>query len=90
MVATDGHRLAWAKVFSPSGAAPFDRQLLPRKVLNQLRRLTAEEGTNLFVARGENHIAFRLGDRVLLSEFLNHAFLSTRRFLSATTHFASE
>jgi DNA polymerase III subunit beta len=74
MVATDGHRLAWTRVKSPSGAAPFDHQLLPRKVLNQLRRLTAEDGANLFVARGENHIAFRLGDRVLLSRILESRF----------------
>jgi DNA polymerase-3 subunit beta len=81
MVATDGHRLAWTKVDSPSGTAPFDHQLLPRKVLNQLRRLTADEGTNLFVARGENHIAFRLGDRVLLSRILESRFPQYERVL---------
>ncbi len=81
MVATDGHRLAWTKVTTPPGVPPFEHQLLPRKVLNQVRRLTAEAGTNLYVARGENHVAFRLSDRVLLSRILESRFPQYERVL---------
>jgi DNA polymerase III subunit beta len=81
MVATDGHRLAWTKVPTPQGLPPFEHQLLPRKVLNQLRRLTADEKSNLYVAKGENHIAFRLSDRVLLSRILESRFPQYERVL---------
>jgi DNA polymerase-3 subunit beta len=81
MVATDGHRLAWVKAAHGSGAPPFEHQLLPRKVLNQLRHLTAEAGTPLYIARGENHLSFRLGDRVLLSRVLEARFPQYERVL---------
>ncbi len=81
MVATDGHRLAWVKAPHTSGAPPFEHQLLPRKVLNQLRHLTAEAETPLYVARGENHLAFRLADRVLLSRVLEARFPQYERVL---------
>lgn len=81
MVATDGHRLAWVKAPHTSGAPPFEHQLLPRKVLNQLRHLSAEASTPLYIARGENHLAFRLGDRVLLSRVLEARFPQYERVL---------
>lgn len=81
MVATDGHRLAWTKVGCAVGILPFEQQLLPRKVLHQLRRLPAEEGSKLYLGRGENHLAFRLGDRVLLSRVLEARFPQYERVL---------
>lgn len=81
MVATDGHRLAWAKAAHTAGTPPFEQQLLPRKVLNQLRHLTANAETPLYIARGENHLAFRLGDRVLLSRVLEARFPQYERVL---------
>jgi len=79
MVATD--RLAWVKAPHGSAAPPFEHQLLPRKVLNQLRHLTADADTPLYIARGENHLAFRLGDRVLLSRVLEARFPQYERVL---------
>ncbi len=81
MVATDGHRLAWVKAPHAAGNPPFEHQLLPRKVLNQLRHLTSEAANPLYVARGENHLAFRLGDRVLLSRVLEARFPQYERVL---------
>lgn len=81
MVATDGHRLAWTKATSAVGSQPFDQQLLPRKVLHQLRRLPAEEGARLYLGKGENHLAFRLGDRLLLSRVLEARFPQYERVL---------
>jgi len=81
MVATDGHRLAWTKAAHAAGAPPFEQQLLPRKVLNQIRHFSAEAETPLYIARGENHVAFRLGDRVLLSRVLEARFPQYERVL---------
>jgi DNA polymerase-3 subunit beta len=81
MVATDGHRLAWVKAPHVAGTSPFEQQLLPRKVLNQLRHLTAEEGAPVYIGRGENHLAFRLGNRVLLSRVLEARFPQYERVL---------
>ena len=81
MVATDGHRLAWTKAAHTAGTPPFEQQLLPRKVLNQIRHFSAEAETPLYIARGENHVAFRLGDRVLLSRVLEARFPQYERVL---------
>lgn len=81
MVATDGHRLAWTKIGCGTSTPPFEQQLLPRKVLHQLRRFPADEGARLYLGRGENHLAFRLGDRVLLSRVLEARFPQYERVL---------
>ncbi len=81
MVATDGHRLAWTKASHSAGTPPFEQQLLPRKVLNQIRHFSAEADTPLYIARGENHLAFRLGDRTLLSRVLEARFPQYERVL---------
>lgn len=80
MVGTDGHRLAYAKLPHSGGVPPFSQQLLPRKVLQQLRRLDQQE-TPIYIARGESHIAFRLGERVLLSRILEARFPQYERVL---------
>jgi len=81
MVATDGHRLAWVRAPHVAVNSPFEQQLLPRKVLNQLRHLATEEGAPLYIARGENHLAFRLANRVLLSRVLEARFPQYERVL---------
>jgi DNA polymerase III subunit beta len=81
IVATDGHRLAWATAPHTSTSLPFQQQLLPRKVLNQLHRLSAAPDVPLYLARSENHLAFRLGERVLLSRVLDARFPQYERVL---------
>lgn len=81
MVATDGHRLAYVKAAHGSQTPPFEQQLLPRKVLNQLHRLSEPGDAPLFLARGENHLAFHLGERVLLSRLLEARFPQYERVL---------
>lgn len=84
MVATDGHRLAFARETHSGGTPPFSRQLLPRKVLAQLRRLPDGETEPLYLAQGENHLAFRFGQRVLLSRILEARFPQYDRVLVRT------
>ncbi len=81
MVGTDGHRLAYVKAAHKAKSVPFEQQLLPRKVLQQLRRLTPQDDTPLYLARGENHLAFRVGDRVLVSRLLEARFPQYERVL---------
>lgn len=81
MVATDGHRLAFARDSHGGGVPPFSRQLLPRKVLAQLRRLPENETEPLYLAQGENHLAFRFGERILLSRILEARFPQYERVL---------
>lgn len=82
LVATDGHRLAFARDTHSAGPAPFSRQLLPRKVLAQIRRLPETEGELLYLAQGENHLALRFGERVLLSRLLESRFPQYERVLT--------
>jgi DNA polymerase-3 subunit beta len=81
MVATDGHRLAYVTSALSAGSPPFDQQLLPRKVLSQLRRFDGGEGTDVYLARGENHLAFRVGERTLISRLLESRFPQYERVL---------
>ncbi len=81
MVATDGHRLAFARDSHGGGAPPFARQLLPRKVLAQLRRLPENESEPVYLAQGESHLGFRFGERVLLSRILDARFPQYERVL---------
>lgn len=81
MVGTDGHRLAYVQMAHDAGQPPFEQQLLPRKVLTQLRRLPTSDDSVLYIARGENHLAFRLGDRILLSRILEARFPQYDRVL---------
>jgi DNA polymerase III subunit beta len=81
MVATDGHRLAFVEAAHGGGTPPFEQQLLPRKVLSQLRRLGSSDETPVYLGKGENHLAFRIGDRVLLSRILEARFPQYERVL---------
>ncbi len=81
MVATDGHRLAYVKSLLTGGTPPFEQQLLPRKVLSQLRRFGGGENDTVYLARGENHLAFKVGERILLSRLLESRFPQYERVL---------
>ena len=81
MVATDGHRLAYVRAPQGGGLPPFEQQLLPRKVLSQLRRIAASGEQTVYLARSENHLAFRIGERTLLSRVLESRFPQYERVL---------
>ncbi len=87
MVGTDGHRLAFVRMNHQGGEPPFTRQLLPRKLLQQLRRLEDGEATPVYLAQGERHLSFRLGERVLLSRLLEARFPQYEKVLIRTHPF---
>src|SRR5438034_5669305 len=70
LVATDGHRLALVTVPRNGKAGKSDqedRPILPKKTLGELGRLLAEGDGDIQFERGENHLFFKMGDRVLIS-----------------------
>jgi len=79
LVATDGHRLAlaWAKREGegPAGAGgEGERAILPKKTVWELGRLLGETEGDVRYERGENHLFFEVGGRVLISRMIDGQF----------------
>ena len=76
LVATDGHRLAlaWAKREGEAGAGEGDRAILPKKTVWELGRLLGETEGDVRFERGENHLFFEVGGRVLISRMIDGQF----------------
>jgi DNA polymerase-3 subunit beta len=84
MVATDGHRLAMVEqnLEFPDLAASY-RALLPRKAMGEILKLAQESGddTKIQFSGDDNHLFFRVGDRLLLSRKLTGNFPDFERVL---------
>jgi DNA polymerase-3 subunit beta len=76
LVATDGHRLAFA---GPDGKGP--RILVPRKALAQALKLAAANSGTVRFAHEGNYLFFDFGDRLLISRELSGNFPDYRRVL---------
>lgn len=74
-VTTDGHRLALithdCKI---EGIAEDVRVLVPKKTLSELSKLSSEEIEIVEFGNSENHLFFRVGDRLLVSRILTGQF----------------
>jgi DNA polymerase-3 subunit beta len=88
LVSTDGHRLAHISVprEAPKGKGakgPDDevRVILPRKTLLELGRLLAEGEGDVLYERGENHLFFTLGERLLISRMIDGQFPAFERVI---------
>jgi DNA polymerase-3 subunit beta len=84
LVATDGHRLALVTVprNGKSGKqAEEDRPILPKKTLSELGRLLAEDDGDIRFQRGENHLFFEVGGRVLISRMIDGQFPAYERVI---------
>ncbi len=86
LVATDGHRLALVSVKREraKGDKTSDeevRAILPRKTLWELSRLLADEGEDLRYERGENHLFFDIGGRMLISRMIDGQFPAYERVI---------
>ena len=73
MVATDGHRLALATA-TRAGKGDDIKAILPRKTLSELGRLLADSDRDVEYERGENHMFFRIGPRLLVSRMIDGQF----------------
>jgi DNA polymerase-3 subunit beta len=76
MVATDGHRLAWAQRKAPLKVSESTRVLVPRKAITELARLVEEIGGEEAVGfqHGEGHLLFSAGGRTLASKVVEAQF----------------
>ena len=76
MITTDGHRLAYIERKDlGEGATQSDLDaLIPRKTLDELRKLTASYEDNIGLGADENHIYFEVGPRLLISRMLTGQF----------------
>jgi DNA polymerase-3 subunit beta len=87
LVATDGHRLALVAVprETAKGKGKTDdgevRVILPRKTLLELARLLAEGEGDIKYERGENHLFFEVGERLLISRMIDGQFPAFERVI---------
>ena len=85
LVATDGHRLALVTVGrDTTGVAkdePEIRVILPKKTLWELAKLLAEGDEPIRYERGENHLFFDVGGRVLISRMIDGQFPAYERVI---------
>jgi len=85
LVATDGHRLALVSTKrevpeAEKGAEPV-RIILPKKTLLELARLLTEGDNDVRYERGENHLFFDIGGRVLISRMIEGQFPAYERVI---------
>ncbi len=84
MVSTDGHRLAMVeKELEIAGLTGIYRALLPRKAMSELLKMAqeADSDTPMQFSGDENHLFFRIGDRMLISRKLTGNFPDFERVL---------
>jgi DNA polymerase-3 subunit beta len=89
LVATDGHRLALVSVprepaKDAADAAEEVRVILPRKTLLELGRLLSEGEGDIKYERGENHLFFDIGGRLLISRMIDGQFPAFERVIPKT------
>src|SRR5262249_36767663 len=73
-VATDGHRLALADANAPKGAQGMPGVIVPRKTINELKRLLDDASDLVEIAVSTQKIRFALGDAVLTSKLIDGSF----------------
>ena len=73
-VATDGHRLAMTRQALPSGAAQMPSIILPRKAVNELRKLLDDFDGDVLIGLSETRAEFRFGVVRLTSKLIDGTF----------------
>jgi DNA polymerase-3 subunit beta len=85
LVATDGHRLAHVSMKRPAtdGEGPLEesRAILPKKTVWELGRLLEDGDSEIRYERGENHLFFDIGGRVLISRQIEGQFPAYERVI---------
>jgi len=81
LVATDGHRLALVEVKHTVEVGQDVGVILPKKTLLELGKLLAESDGDVVFESGENHLFFKLGDRMLISRMIDGQFPAYERVI---------
>jgi DNA polymerase-3 subunit beta len=83
MVATDGHRLAYARADTEEAAAETIKVLVPRKAIMEIGRLIEGEDSVGF-QRTEGHLVFSAGGRTLASKLVEAQFPAYEKVITVT------
>jgi len=75
LVATDGHRLAYARRSQATTGRVSKRILIPRKAIHEIGRLI-ETGEAVLLEESGNHLLFTVGKRTLASKMVEGQFPS--------------
>jgi len=73
-VATDGHRLARVEMPMPEGAAGMPGIIIPRKAVNELRKLIDECDNDIQISLSDTKIRFGFDGAVLTSKLIDGTF----------------
>ena len=82
-VATDGHRLAKVDTPAPAGAEGMPGVIVPRKTVNEVRKLVEHAETPVAVALSETQIRFSLERGTLVSKLIDGTFPDYERVIPA-------
>ncbi len=84
LVATDGHRLALVTTARDAKGKKDEgeiKAILPKKTLGELARLLADGDGDIAYERGENHLFFDVGGRLLISRMIDGQFPAYERVI---------
>ncbi len=75
MVATDAHRLAWFKTEAEKNLSEDEiRVIIPKKTVQQIKAIIDDGGKEAIFGRSENHVFFKLEDKILVSRIIEGQF----------------
>lgn len=80
-VATDGHRLARVEVPLPDGAGELPPIIMPRKTVNEIRKLIDEHGGDVEVSVSASRIQLMIGSTLLVSRLIDGTFPDYERVI---------
>jgi DNA polymerase-3 subunit beta len=80
-VATDGHRLARVEMAAPNGAKGMPGVIVPRKTVNEARKLIDETSAPVEVALSDSKIRFSFDSVVITSKLIDGTFPDYERVI---------
>jgi DNA polymerase III subunit beta len=85
-VATDGHRLALADMPAPEGAAGAPGVIVPRKTIQEARRLMEDAGETIAMQISAQKVRFDFGRAALTSKVIDGSFPDYTRVIPRENH----
>jgi DNA polymerase-3 subunit beta len=80
-VATDGHRLARVEMPLPKGGAGLAGIIVPRKAVNEVRKLLDETNEPIRIGISDTKLRFAIGEIVLTSKLIDGTFPDYERVI---------
>jgi DNA polymerase-3 subunit beta len=80
-VATDGHRLARYELDAPKGSSDMPGIIIPRKTINELRKLLDDCEGDVRVSVSDTKIKFGIGSLTLTSKLIDGTFPEYQRVI---------